>query len=135
MGENVFSGFSRDVTKHKQLEEQFRQSQKMEAVGQLVTYGVAHDFNNILAVIQLQTDMLKATCNLSEAQTSFADEIGAASQRAAALTRQLLMFSRKQTIRQHDLDLNQSIKNVTKLLYRTIGKDVEMQLKYAPQIR
>ncbi|HEU6449415.1 MAG TPA: PAS domain S-box protein [Verrucomicrobiae bacterium] len=114
----------------RQLEEQFRQAQKMEAIGQLAS-GVAHDFNNILAVIQMQADLLKATCKLSETQTEFADEIASAAQRAAALTRQLLMFSRKQTMQLQELDLNESINNMTKILRRTLGENIQMQFKFA----
>ena len=101
----------------KKLERQFRQSQKMEAVGQLAG-GVAHDFNNILAVIQMQADLVKTDGNLSPAQLEFAEEIGAAAQRAAALTRQLLLFSRKEALQLRDLDLNESINDMTKMLRR-----------------
>ena len=125
-------GMGIDLTDRRALETQLRQSQKMEAIGQLAG-GVAHDFNNILAVIQMQTDLLKTTCKLSTAQTEFADEIAAAAQRAAALTRQLLMFSRKETMRQRDLDLNQSINDMTKMLRRTLGADIQVQFKFAMQ--
>jgi PAS domain S-box-containing protein len=120
----------RDITEQRKLEGQLRQSQKMEAIGQLAG-GVAHDFNNILAVIQLQADLLKADGNLSPAQLDFADEIGTAAQRAAALTRQLLLFSRKEMLQLRDLDLNQSINNMTKMLRRILGEDIQMQFKFA----
>jgi two-component system cell cycle sensor histidine kinase/response regulator CckA len=120
----------RDITEQRKMEGQFRQSQKMEAIGQLAG-GVAHDFNNILAVIQLQADLLKADGNLSPAQLEFADEIGTSAQRAAALTRQLLLFSRKETLQLRDLDLNQSINNMTKMLRRILGEDIQMQFKFA----
>ena len=122
----------RDITERKRLEEQFRQSQKMDAIGQLAG-GVAHDFNNILGVIQMQSDLLKAGGNLSPAQLDFAGEIGAATQRAAALTRQLLLFSRKEVLQPRDLDLNQSISNMTKMLWRILGEDIKMQFKFAMQ--
>jgi PAS domain S-box-containing protein len=122
----------RDITERKRLEEQFRQSQKMDAIGQLAG-GVAHDFNNILGVIQMQSDLLKAGGNLSPAQLDFAGEIGAAAQRAAALTRQLLLFSRKEVLQPRDLDLNQSISNMTKMLWRILGEDIKMQFKFAMQ--
>jgi two-component system, cell cycle sensor histidine kinase and response regulator CckA len=122
----------RDITERKRLEEQFRQSQKMDAIGQLAG-GVAHDFNNILGVIQMQSDLLKAGGNLSPAQLDFAGEIGAATQRAAALTRQLLLFSRKEILQPRDLDLNQSISNMTKMLWRILGEDIKMQFKFAMQ--
>ena len=122
----------RDITQRRTLEAQFRQVQKMEAVGQLAG-GVAHDFNNILGVIQMQSDLLKAGGNLTPAQLDFAGEIGAATLRAAALTRQLLLFSRKEVLQPRDLDLNQSISNMTKMLWRILGEDVKMQFKFAMQ--
>jgi PAS domain S-box-containing protein len=122
----------RDITQRRTLEAQFRQVQKMEAVGQLAG-GVAHDFNNILGVIQMQSDLLKSGGNLSPAQLDFAGEIGAATQRAAALTRQLLLFSRKEILQPRDLDLNQSISNMTKMLWRILGEDIKMQFKFAMQ--
>jgi PAS domain S-box-containing protein len=122
----------RDITEQRKLEAQFRQSQKMEGIGQLAG-GVAHDFNNILAVIQMQADLLKADGNLSTIQLEFANDIGAASQRAAALTRQLLMFSRKQTLKPCDLDFNESINDLTKMLRRTLGENIELQFKFAMQ--
>ena len=126
------SKVARDISERKNLEKQFRQSQKMEAIGQLAG-GVAHDFNNILAVIQLQADLLKADGNPSPAQLDFADEIGPAAQRAATLTRQLLLFSRKEMLQLRDLDLNESINNMTKMLRRTLGEQVQMEFKFAMQ--
>ncbi|HEY1663409.1 MAG TPA: PAS domain S-box protein [Verrucomicrobiae bacterium] len=123
-------GMGIDMTERRALETQLRQSQKMLAIGQLAG-GVAHDFNNILAVIQMQTDLMKATCKLSTVQTEFAEEIAAAAQRAAALTRQLLLFSRKETVSLIDMDLNQSINDLTKMLRRTIGADIQVQFKFA----
>ena len=122
----------RDVTHEVQLEMQARQMQKMEAIGQLAG-GVAHDFNNILEVIQIQSDLLKTSGNLSPAQFDFAKEIGAAVQRAAALTRQLLLFSRNEILQLHDLDLNQSLNNMSKMLQRILGENIQMQFKFAPQ--
>ncbi len=122
----------RDITERRKLEAQFRQSQKMEAIGQLAG-GVAHDFNNILAVIQMQADLLKNASDSSPAQLDFANEISAATQRAATLTRQLLLFSRKEILQLRDLDLNESINNMTKMLRRTLGEDVNMQFKFAMQ--
>jgi signal transduction histidine kinase len=131
-GQQCILRVSRDITRQKLLEEQFRQSQKMEAIGQLAG-GIAHDFNNILAVIHLQVDMMKVMCAPSPQQLEFVEIIGAASQRAASLTRQLLMFSRKQAIRKHDLDLNKSITDVTKLLHRTLGESVRMYFKFSAE--
>lgn len=122
----------RDITDQRRLEEQFRQSQKMEAIGQLAG-GVSHDFNNILGVIEMQAYLLKATGGLSSEQKEFADEIAAAAERAAALTRQLLLFSRKETMRLQDLDLNDSINNMAKMLRRTLGENVQIIFKFAMQ--
>ena len=116
----------------QQIEEQFRQSQKMEAVGQLAS-GVAHDFNNILAVILMQAELLKTEGNLSPVQKGFASEIGESAQRAAALTRQLLLFSRKEKMQPRELDLDKSINDMTKMLRRTIGENVRLQFKFSIQ--
>jgi PAS domain S-box-containing protein len=121
---------SQQEAERRRLEEQFRQAQKMEGIGQLAG-GVAHDFNNILAVIQMQVDLFKATCKASNVQLDFASEISAATQRASGLTRQLLMFSRKQTMQLADLDLNESINNMTKLLRRALNESIQMQFKFA----
>ncbi len=118
--------------KRKQLEEQFRQSQKMEGIGQLAG-GVAHDFNNILAVIQMQSDLLKGSEGLSSEQSEFADEIGVTVERAAALTRQLLLFSRREVFQPRDLDLSETVTNTAKMLRRVLGENVQMQLKLASQ--
>jgi signal transduction histidine kinase/DNA-binding response OmpR family regulator len=119
----------RDITQQRKLEEQFRQSQKMEAFGQLAS-GVAHDFNNILAVIQLQAELLKYEANLSLEQLGSADEIAQAAQRATKLTRQLLLFSRQQTMQPHDLNLSEVVANLAKLLQRTLGEDIQVQFKH-----
>ena len=121
----------RDVTREVQLEMQFRQAQKMEAVGQLAG-GVAHDFNNILAVIQMQASLLKSD-GLSTEQTELADGITESVQRAVALTRQLLLFSRREVFQPRDLELNETIAATTKMLKRMLGETIEMQLKLAAQ--
>jgi two-component system cell cycle sensor histidine kinase/response regulator CckA len=125
-------GAARDITENRKLEEQFRQSQKMEGIGQLAG-GVAHDFNNILAVIQMQSELLKSSGNLSAEQSGFADEIGVTVQRAAALTRQLLLFSRREVFQPCDLDLSESVTSTTKMLRRILGENVQIQLKLASQ--
>ena len=118
----------RDVTTQRQLEEQLRQSQKMEAIGQLAG-GVAHDFNNILTVIQGHASLLTAA-NLRESAGKSADQIVQASERAARLTRQLLTFSRRQLIQPRQLDLNKVVGNMTNMLGRLLGEDVSLQLNY-----
>jgi PAS domain S-box-containing protein len=120
----------RDVTKEVQLESQLRQSQKMEAFGQLAG-GVAHDFNNILAVVQLQAGLLKSNQGLSLEQLDFAREIEKSAQRGADLTRQLLLFSRKQILQPRNLNLKDLVDNMAKMLRRTLGEQVELQLKFA----
>jgi PAS domain S-box-containing protein len=122
----------RDITEQRKLEAQFRQSQKMDAIGQLAG-GVAHDFNNIMAVIQMQADLLTSGGNLSAGQTELADDIGVAVQRATALTRQLLLFSRKEALQPRDLDLNQTVNELTKMLTRTLGENIAVQLNLAAQ--
>jgi PAS domain S-box-containing protein len=121
-----------DLTERKKIEAQFRQAQKMESIGQLAS-GVAHDFNNILAVIQMQADLLKTEDGLSEEQMNFARGIADAAQHAANLTRQLLMFSRKQTMQPKELDLSETINNMTNILRRTLGEHIEMQFKFSLQ--
>ncbi|HEY3932235.1 MAG TPA: PAS domain S-box protein [Verrucomicrobiae bacterium] len=126
------SKIARDITARRKLEEQLRQSQKMEGIGQLAG-GVAHDFNNILAVIQMQSELLKSSGGLSAEQSEFADEIGVTVQRAAALTRQLLLFSRREVFQPRDLDLSESVTSTTKMLRRILGENIQVQLKLASQ--
>ena len=127
-----FVSIRQDITERRLLEDQLRQTQKMEAIGQLAS-GVAHDFNNILAIIQLQAGLLKAEQSLSPEQLDFAGEIEKSAQRAADLTRQLLLFSRKQALQPRDLDLNEVVTSITKMLRRVLGEDVQMQFKFSPQ--
>jgi two-component system, cell cycle sensor histidine kinase and response regulator CckA len=123
---------SRDITETRKLEEQFRQAQKMEAIGQLAG-GVAHDLNNILTVVHMQLDLLKHGDPLSPVQAESVGDIEKASRRAADLTRQLLMFSRRQAALKGDLDLNAVVTNITKMLQRILGEDIGMHISYAPQ--
>src|SRR2546421_1374268 len=111
------------------LEAQFRHSQKLESIGQLAA-GVAHDFNNILTVIQGYSDCLLARCNGDKVTFSALKQISNASQRAAGLTRQLLMFSRKQLIQPKILDLNAVLQNLTNMLPRLLGEDVHLEAHY-----
>jgi PAS domain S-box-containing protein len=127
-----YVAIKRDVTREVQLEAQFRQAQKMEAIGKLAG-GVAHDFNNILAVIQMHSDLLKFGGGLSVMQSESADEIIGCVQRAADLTRQLLLFSRREVFQPAALDLNEAINSTVKMLERIIGEDVEIQFKLAAE--
>jgi signal transduction histidine kinase/CheY-like chemotaxis protein len=114
----------------KQLEEQFRQSQKMEAIGQLAG-GVAHDFNNLLTVIQGHTQLLLGAENMDSDMTEHLQQVYLASERAARLTFQLLAFSRKQVLRSRPIDLNEAVAGVGKMLRRIIGEDVALLIDTA----
>ena len=120
----------RDVTQQRRLEEQLRQSQKMEAIGQLAG-GVAHDFNNILTVIHGHASLLGMS-DLNPTSARSAQQIMQAAERAAGLTRQLLAFSRRQLIQPKKLDMNRTVGNMTDMLGRLLGEDVTLQLNYSP---
>jgi PAS domain S-box-containing protein len=116
---------SRDITERKRLEEQFLQAQKVQAIGQLAA-GVAHDFNNILTAILGYSDMMLMTLKPNDPHQSHAAGIKQAAIRAAALTRQLLAFGRKQVLQPVVLDLNNSIAEMDKMLRRLLGADVSL---------
>jgi PAS domain S-box-containing protein len=116
---------SRDITERKRLEEQFLQAQKVQAIGQLAA-GVAHDFNNILTAILGYSDMLLMMLKPNDAQQPHVAGIKQAAIRAAALTRQLLAFGRKQVLQPVVLDLNNSIAEMDKMLRRLLGADVSL---------
>ena len=126
-----YVGVRRDVTREAALEAQLRQSQKMEAIGQLAG-GVAHDFNNLLTVISGNVALLQLQESLSTETSACLAEIEKASERAASLTRQLLLFSRQQELQTRNLDLNDIVTNVAKMLQRVLGEHIQMQLKFAP---
>lgn len=119
-------GTAEDISARRQLEEQFRQAQKMEAIGQLAG-GVAHDFNNILAAIMMQTDLSASEQDLAGEVPEGLREIRALAERAANLTRQLLLFSRKQVMHTRDLDLNEAVTGLFKMLQRIIGEHFSVQ--------
>jgi PAS domain S-box-containing protein len=123
----LMQGVLHDITEHRQLEDQLRQSQKMEAVGQLAG-GVAHDFNNLLMIIHGRTERILERSNGDEHIQKDAHEIKAAADRANALTRQLLAFSRKQVLQPRVLDMNHVVGEVSKMLHRLIGEHIEIQL-------
>jgi two-component system, cell cycle sensor histidine kinase and response regulator CckA len=116
-------GISTDITDRKKLEEQLRQSQKMESIGTLAG-GVAHDFNNILAAIVGYGSLLQMKMRADDPLREYLSQILASAERAASLTQSLLAFSRKQVISPRNIDLNESIRKVEKFLTRTIGEDV-----------
>jgi PAS domain S-box-containing protein len=117
-----------DVTEARRLEEQFRQAQKMEAVGRLAG-GVAHDFNNLLSVIMGYSELAQDATPAGAAVRKHLDQIKRAGERAASLTRQLLAFSRQQVLELKVLNLNGVVHNVSKMLLRLIGEDITLSLK------
>jgi two-component system, cell cycle sensor histidine kinase and response regulator CckA len=121
-----------DITERKLLEEQFRQSQKMEAIGRLAG-GVAHDFNNLLTAIIGYSQMALARLPPGDPMRKDIGEIEKAGHRAAGLTSQLLAFSRRQVIQPKVLDLNAVVVEVSKLLNRLIGEDVELKTSLDPE--
>lgn len=122
----------RDITARRRLEEQLLQSQKMEAIGRLAG-GVAHDFNNMLTVIQGYSAFLIALDGLGEEGLEAAQEIELAAERAANLTRKLLAFSRKQVMQPVALDLNESVSGLLSMIERILGEDVRLGLRLHPE--
>ncbi len=116
---------ARDVTERRHLEEQLRQSQKMEAVGRLAG-GIAHDFNNLLTAILGYCQLLERQLEHDEVSRKDVEEVRRAAERAASLTQQLLAFSRKQVLRVQSVNLNAVVADVEKLLRRMIGEDIEL---------
>jgi two-component system, cell cycle sensor histidine kinase and response regulator CckA len=125
--------FVLDLSEQKRLEQQLRQAQKVEAIGQLAG-GIAHDFNNLLAVIIGYSEMFEEQLSESDPLRPKAEQIRKAGQRAAALTRQLLAFSRKQVLEPTVLDLNAVIADTLKMLSRLIGEDIELVAVPAPDL-
>jgi PAS domain S-box-containing protein len=116
-------GIARDVTDRRQLEDQLRQAQKMESIGQLAG-GVAHDFNNILTVIQGHAALVDSVNNLPREVQDSISQIMQAADRAANLTRQLLAFSRRQLLQPQPLNLNEIVLEMAKMLRRILGEDI-----------
>ena len=121
------STIARDVTAQKRAEDQFRQAQKMEAVGRLAG-GIAHDFNNILGIITACSELLRGRLNPASVPPEYIDNIQEAAKRGATLTRQLLTFSRRQTAQPQVLDMSERLKELSKLLRPMMGDDVEVSL-------
>jgi PAS domain S-box-containing protein len=128
-----YDGTFEDITGRKALEDQLRQSQKMEAIGRLAG-GIAHDFNNAIGVIVGYGALLKEGLAGNDTLRRYAEEVGKAGHRAAALTRQLLAFSRKQVIQPTILDLNGVVSDTEKMLRRLIGEDVDLVFLREPNL-
>ncbi|HUJ82680.1 MAG TPA: PAS domain S-box protein, partial [Candidatus Acidoferrales bacterium] len=130
-GVESLQGVMTDVTETKLLEAQFRQSQKMEAVGQLAG-GIAHDFNNLLMVIRGHTDLL-LNSGVEQPRESI-KQIQKAADRAASLTRQLLAFSRMQVLQPEVLDLNQVVGDMASMIERLFGSNIELVFETEPEL-
>jgi PAS domain S-box-containing protein len=124
-------GIQFDITARRRLEAQLRQSQKMEAFGQLAA-GVAHDFNNVLTVILGNLSLLQGGQLSKEEESLALDQSMASAERAASLTRQLLTFGRRQIMQPVDLDLNEVVANATSILQRLIGEHITLETRFAP---
>jgi PAS domain S-box-containing protein len=120
------STIARNITSQKKIEDQLRQSQKMEAVGRLAG-GVAHDFNNLLGIVTACSELLRANVHDSDSQ-EYLENIREAAKRGASLTRQLLAFSRRQPVQMQLLDLNEKLRELNKLLHPLMGDGVEIVL-------
>jgi len=119
------SAIGRNITAQKKIEDQLRQSQKMEAIGRLAG-GMAHDFNNLLGIVTACTELLRGRVDTESLE--YVDNIREAANRGASLTRELLAFSRRQPVQTQILDLNERLKQVNKLLKPLMGDDVEIVL-------
>lgn len=128
-----FVGVHRDVTRELQLEEQYRQAQKMEAIGQL-TGGIAHDFNNLLTVINGFARLINAQLPPDHELQELSQKILQAGQRAADLVRQLLAFSRQQVIQPRVIILNQVVADMDKMLRRVIGEEITLDTVLAADL-
>jgi PAS domain S-box-containing protein len=124
---------NRDITERKQLEQQLVLSQKLDAIGRL-SGGVAHDFNNILGVIIGYSEALQEKFGPDDPYREAVDEIQKAGKRAASLTQQLLVVSRKQVLEPKVLDLNAVVTDVEKMLRRLIGEDIELKITASPKL-
>ena len=124
-----------DITGRRRAEEQLRQSQKMEAIGQL-TGGIAHDFNNLLAGIIGSLDLMRHKFNAGQTKdhARYIDMATASAQRAATLTQRLLAFSRRQTLDLKAVDVNELVAGMADLLHRTLNKNIELTFRLAPDL-
>jgi PAS domain S-box-containing protein len=130
----TMANLSRDISHKRKMDEQLRLAQKMEAVGRLAG-GVAHDFNNLLTVIRGAAEVLEERCRTSEASLKLVEEINAASERAAALTEQLLAFGRQQMVRPRPMNLNSAILRMRDMLERLVGEDITLDVRIDESLR
>jgi PAS domain S-box-containing protein len=128
-----YEGTNVDVTEHKLLEAQFRHAQKMEIVGRLAG-GIAHDFNNLMGVILGYSELLSNHLDPTNPGRKQVEEIKQAGERAVALTRQLLAFSRQQAMQPRILDLNLVISDIEKMLHRLIGEDIVLRIENSDRL-
>jgi len=126
-------GVATDITERKQLEDQFRQAHKMEAVGRLAG-GIAHDFNNVLTIVRAQTEFLLADMPTDDVRRADVLEIQGAADRAAGFIRQLLAFSRRQLLQPEVLELNGVITGMESMVRRLVGEDVVLLTKLQPEL-
>jgi signal transduction histidine kinase/CheY-like chemotaxis protein len=126
-------GITIDITNRKNLEEQLRQAQKMEAIGQLAG-GIAHDFNNLLTVIVGYSGLAMEQFRPEDPLRHDLEEINKAGQRASSMTRQLLAFSRKQVLRLRVCDLNGIVSEMDKMLQRLIGENIRLETSLCPEL-
>jgi PAS domain S-box-containing protein len=125
--------YASDITERLNLEQQLRQSQKMQSVGQLAA-GVAHDFNNVLTIIQGHCELVMMGEKVSKSGMESLDQVRMAADRAAKLTQQLLTFGRKQFMQMELMDINEVIQQVTQMLRRVLGENVNLRSNLAPRL-
>jgi PAS domain S-box-containing protein len=125
--------YASDITERLNLEQQLRQSQKMQSVGQLAA-GVAHDFNNVLTIIQGHCELVITGEKVSKSGLDSLDQVRMAADRAAKLTQQLLTFGRKQFMQMELMDINEIIQQVTQMLRRVLGENVSLRSNLAPKL-
>lgn len=131
--QSVNDQLHKEISERKQAEEQFRQSQKMEAFGKLAG-GVAHDFNNLLTVINGYSQLALSRIEKDDTLHAWVEEINRSGERAVGLTRQLLAFSRRQVLQPKVLDLNVSVVEMEKMLRRLIGEDIDLSVTLASDL-
>ncbi len=132
-GSEHFEGYIEDMTQQSVLEQQVRQVQKLEAVGRLAG-GMAHDFNNVLVVVKLSTELMLRQITPDNPLTKPLLQVSNAADRAAALTRQMLAFGRQQLMQTHIINLNSVVSETSHMLRRIIGEDVQLVTKFSDSI-